>query len=152
MKADISKYLTQQVMTASPAKLISMLYDKTILSLREVISSVEANEIEARWQANARATEIITHMWSNLDKERGGEIADNLESIFSFILARLPEVDLHNDPEPAREAIELLEPLAESWRELARNEGASDGGHLSVRSDAGGGTDQPSGLSAPISA
>lgn len=120
MNANVSTYLTQQVMTASPAKLVSMLYDKALTSLREAVSAIEKGEIETRWKANARATEIISHMWSTLDREKGGEIAQNLEGLFSFILSRLPEVDLRNDPEPAREAIGLLEPIAESWRVLAR--------------------------------
>ena len=122
MTPDISKYLTQEVMTASPAKLVSMLYDKVALSLKEAIAAIEAGEVEARWRANARAMEILSHMWSTLDVEKGGEIAQNLESLFSFMLARLPEVDFQNDPEPAREVIELLEPLRESWRELAKRE------------------------------
>ena len=123
MNTNVSTYLTQQVMTASPAKLVSMLYDKALTSLKEAVSAIEKGEIEARWKANARATEIISHMWSTLDREKGGEIAENLEGLFSFILARLPEVDVRNDPEPAREAISLLEPIAESWRVLARNAG-----------------------------
>jgi flagellar protein FliS len=109
-------------MTASPAKLVSMLYDKVTLSLKEAIAAIEAGEVEARWRANARAMEILSHMWSTLDVEKGGEIAQNLESLFSFMLTRLPEVDLRNDPEPAREVISLLEPLRESWRELAKRE------------------------------
>ncbi len=122
MTPDISKYLTQEVMTASPTKLVSMLYDKDTLSLKEAIAAIEAGEVETRWRANARAMEILSHMWSTLDVEKGGEIAQNLESLFSFMLSRLPEVDFQNDPEPAREVIELLEPLRESWRELAKRE------------------------------
>lgn len=124
MNSNVSTYLTQQVMTASPAKLVSMLYDKLLISLKETIAAIEKGEIEARWKANARATEIIAHMWSTLDREKGGEIAKNLDGMFSFILMRLPDVDMRNDPEPAREAIGLLEPIAESWRVLAR--GASE--------------------------
>ena len=123
-------------MTASPAKLVSMLYDKVTISLKEAITAIEAGEVEARWRANARAMEILSHMWSTLDVEKGGEIAQNLESLFSFMLARLPEVDLRNDPEPAREVIALLEPLRESWHELAKRE-------LSVK--AGGYPQAPSG-------
>ena len=125
MNSDISKYLTQEVMTASPAKLVSMLYDKVVLSLKEVISAIEAGDIEGRWKANKRATEILTHMWSTLDVENGGEIAKNLESLFSYMLSRLPDIDFRNDPEPAREVMELLEPLRESWRELAKREGGA---------------------------
>lgn len=123
MKTDISKYLTQEVMTASPAKLVSMLYDKVVLSLKEAIAAIESGDIEGRWRANARAMEIITHMWSTLDVEKGGEIAQNLESLFSFMLTRLPEVDIRNDPEPARDVIGLIEPLRDAWRELAKRDG-----------------------------
>lgn len=122
MTPDISKYLTQQVMTASPAKLVSMLYDKVVISLKEAISAIEAGQIEARWRANARATEILSHMWATLDTEKGGEIARNLDQLFSYMLSRLPEVDLRNDPAPAREVLELIEPLRKSWQELARQE------------------------------
>jgi flagellar protein FliS len=123
VNSDVSKYLTQEVMTASPAKLVSMLYDKVVISLKEVIVAIEAGDIEGRWKANKRATEILTHMWSTLDVEKGGEIAQNLESLFAYMLSRLPDIDFQNDPEPAREVIELVEPLRLSWRELAKREG-----------------------------
>ena len=124
MNDNVSKYLNQQVMTASPAKLVSMLYDRAIMSLKEAIGAIEAGRIEARWKANARAIEIIGHMWSTLDRDKGGEIAANLDSLFSYMLSRLPEIDLRNDPAPAQEVIGLLEPLASSWRAVA--EGRSD--------------------------
>jgi flagellar protein FliS len=101
-----------------------MLYDKVVLSLKEAVAAIEAGDIEGRWRANARAMEILNHMWSTLDVENGGEIAQNLENLFSFILMRLPEVDIRNDPEPARDVIGLIEPLRDAWRELARREGA----------------------------
>jgi flagellar protein FliS len=117
-------YQTQQIMTASPAQLVAMLYDKAILSLREAIRAIEAGEIEARFNANRRAGDIVTHLWQTLDTERGGEVAANLSRLYAFILSRLPFVDVRNDPEPAREAIALLEPLRESWSALARGAAA----------------------------
>lgn len=119
MNKDISKYVTQQVMTAPPAKLVYMLYDKAIASLREAVAAIEAGDVEARWRANNRATEIVTHMWSTLDMENGGEIAENLDKLFSFMLTLLTEVDLRNDPESARKVITLMKPLRDSWRDLA---------------------------------
>ncbi len=43
------KYLTQQIMTASPAKLVAMLYDRVISLLSEAIAAIEAGDIERRW-------------------------------------------------------------------------------------------------------
>ena len=122
----IARYQTQQVMTASPAKLISMLYDKAILSLKEAVAAIEKGDIEARWRANKKAMDIIGHMWSTLDLEKGGEIARNLDGLFSFMLARLPRVDIENDPEVANQVIELLEPLRRSWHDIVKGGGAQD--------------------------
>ena len=126
MNNDVAKYLNQQVMTASPAKLVYMLYDRAISSLREAIATIDAGEIEARWKANKRVMDILEHMWSTLDIEQGAEISDNLNQLLPFMMLRLPDVDIHNDPAPAREVIELLEPLRDAWRELATKGGSTD--------------------------
>jgi flagellar protein FliS len=107
-------------MTASPAKLVAMLYDKAIVSLREAIRAIEAGDVQTRFNANKRAGDIIAHLATTLDIERGGEIAANLARLYNFMLSRLVFVDVRNDPEPAREVIALLEPLRESWNQLAR--------------------------------
>lgn len=113
-------YQTQQVMTASPAMLVFMLYDKAITCLKEAVKAIEDNEIEARWRANGRAMEIISHLQMTLDMDKGGEIAANLDKLYRYIMTRLPKVDIRNDAQAAREVISLLEPLRESWRELAK--------------------------------
>ena len=122
MNASARTYVTQQVMTASPAKLVAMLYDKAIVSLREAIHAIEKGDIQTRFNANKRAGDIITHLWTTLDMDRGGEIAANLSRLYSFMLGRLTFVDVRNDPEPAREVIGLLEPLRDSWNQIARGD------------------------------
>jgi flagellar protein FliS len=117
---NVAKYRTQQVMTASPAQLVYMLYDRAINSLKEAIAAIEAGQIEARWRANNRAIEILNHLWSTLDLKAGGEIARNLDRLYPFMTMRLVQVDLRNSPQPAREVIALLEPLRDAWRDLAQ--------------------------------
>ncbi len=112
------QYLTQQIMTASPAMLVFMLYDKAINSLGEAIAAIENDDIDTRCRTNRRAMDIVSHMQSTLNMELGGEVSANLDRMFAHILERLPEVDLNNDPQPAHEVIGLLEPLRASWQEL----------------------------------
>lgn len=117
-------YQQQQIMTATPAQLVAMLYERAILSLKAAVRAIEAGEIEARFNANKQAGDIIGHLCSTLDLERGGEIAQRLAQLYRYMLGRLTFVDVRNDPVPAREVIALLEPLHESWVALARgNEG-----------------------------
>lgn len=112
-------YQTQQIMTASPAMLVHMLLDKAIVSLKEAIRAIESKNVEARWKANARAMEIITHLRTTLDHKQGGEIARNLDQLYGFMLTLLPQVDFANDTKAAQSVIDLLTPFRASWKELA---------------------------------
>ena len=115
-------YQTQQVKGASKVQQVALLYDRIVVCLRDAIEAVEAGEIERRWRSNKRAQDIILALYSALDEEQGGEITRNLSQLYLFCLRRLPQVDLKNDATPARESLEILEPLAQSWRELAARE------------------------------
>ncbi len=77
-KAAADVYQTQQILTASPARLVATLYQAAITSLRRAIQAIEDGDVERRWRANKRAIEIIDHLAMTLDTERGGEIAANL--------------------------------------------------------------------------
>jgi flagellar protein FliS len=121
------KYLAQQIMSASPAKLVAMLYERAITLLREVVEAIEAGDIERRWRANSKATEVISHLWGTLDRERGGEVAENLNRLYGFMMMRLTMIDVENNAQAAREVIGLLEPLHRSWQEFADGEPASAG-------------------------
>ena len=59
LDSNVSKYVTQQVMTATPAKLVFMLYEKAIVTLREACNAIDNDEFEARWRANNRAIELV---------------------------------------------------------------------------------------------
>ncbi len=111
---------TAHVMTSDPATLVALLYDKAVACLKAAVQAIHSDEIETRWENNTRAQEIIHHLFKTLDLEKGGEIASNLEALYSYMLLRLPDVDMNNDARVAEEVIELLEPLRASWNQLAR--------------------------------
>ncbi|WP_033069273.1 flagellar export chaperone FliS [Thalassospira australica] len=112
-------YKQQQVNTASPAKMVFMLYEKTLSRLQEAINAIEKNDIQGRCNANSSAQELLAHLSNTLDMDQGGEIAANLEQIYMHCLVRLMDVDRHNDASAAEEVITLLKPLRDSWSELA---------------------------------
>ncbi len=119
-----NQYQTQQLMSANPATLIFMLYDEAIRSLQKAMEAIAEGDIEGRWRANNKAMEIIGELTINLDMENGGQIADRLYQLYRFLTTSLPQVDIRNDPKPAEEAIKLLEPIRDSWRELSKKDTA----------------------------
>ncbi len=127
------KYLAQQVMSASPAKLVAMLYERAITLLHDAVRAIEAGDVERRWVANSKATEIVVELWQALDMEAGGEIAENLNRLYGFMVMRLTMVDTENNAQAARDVIALLDPLRRSWHEIA--EGKSANGESKGSSD-----------------
>lgn len=118
--ASVDRYRNQEILTASPCHLVVKLYDKAIGCLTLAQDAIRRRDIKARHAANQKALEIITHLTSTLDLERGGEIARNLRRLYGFMCVRLIDVDLQNDAQAAADVIGLLQPLRQSWQQLDR--------------------------------
>ena len=113
-----SETYRDELLHAEPSRMVVMCYDETLMALNMAVEAIERGSIEERFNSIAVASELLTALFLCLDMEKGGEIAENLGRIYEYILKGLPRVNLFNDPEPALEAIQLLEPLRDSWREL----------------------------------
>jgi flagellar protein FliS len=107
------------LMEAEPARQVVMLYDEAIAAIRIAGMAAASGDIEGRCNAVTAAMEIVGFLYMNLDSDQGGEVANNLGSIYAYILSQLSRVNLYNDSETAERMVNLLEPLRDSWNELA---------------------------------
>ncbi len=114
------------VLNATPSRLVVLTYDGAIQSLERAIAMIDAGEIESRYWAVEKATDFVTELYMSLDHEQGGEIAQNLGCIYTFILSRLPRINFYNDKQTAADCIALLKQLRDSWDELDAQIAAND--------------------------
>lgn len=114
----MTKHCLEELMAATPTRMVAMLYDEAIGALRTAVMAISAGDIECRCNSVTAAMEIIGHLWMSLDTQHGGEVAENLGTLYGHMINRLPMVNLYNDAEIAEEVIGLLEPLRDSWAEL----------------------------------
>lgn len=128
-------YLEKQVMTATPAERIVLLYDGAIRFLMLARKSIEEGNIEDRFNNNKRAGDIITYLIATLDKEKGGDIAANLENIYLHMLQRLMDVDLKNSVEPVDDVLGKLRMLRASWEKIAKGEIGEDGALIEKKTE-----------------
>jgi flagellar protein FliS len=131
-------YRTQATMTASPAQLVARLLDRCVESLNEAMRAIDAGDIPRRANANRRAREILLYMSAYLDHDNGGEIAENLRRLYAFAQQRLADVDFRNDRDAAQEVADLIDPLRQSWHEIARD-GADAGAPATASQQASSG-------------
>ena len=104
------------VSSASPHKLIVMLFDGALTTLTIALTEMHARNIAAKGRAISKAIRIIEEgLRASLDKSAGGELAGNLDSLYEFISGRLVQANLENKPEYIAEAQRLLGELRGAW-------------------------------------
>jgi flagellar protein FliS len=104
------------VESASPHKLVLMLYDAVLKQLRVSKLHIERGEIAHKASAISRAIRLIDQgLRLNLDFERGGDIAAQLLALYDYSEQRLFHANLHNDTAAVDEVISLIEPLRSAW-------------------------------------
>lgn len=119
----LQQYRKMDVSTASPEALVMKLLDRALFHLRVV--EKPGLSTQDRCGALAKALAIVTELRNVLDLERGGEIANNLDALYEFVIDRLVQANLRGSDQPAVEARRVLEPLAEGWRAMGANSGAT---------------------------
>jgi flagellar protein FliS len=71
----------------------------------------------------SKATAIATELMNSLDKEQGGEIAEQLEALYRFVIDSFVQANLKKDPNPVDGALRVLRELKEGWVALSEKGG-----------------------------
>lgn len=100
---------------ATPHKLISMLLKGATDALAQAIGAIERKDFEGKSKKISKATEIILNLQTYLDSEKGGEVADNLNELYTYMVKALIDANRTNDLEKLREVSGLLDTVAEGW-------------------------------------
>lgn len=106
------------VATADNIQLIQMLFDGLLESLSTASGHVLNNAIEEKSKALARAGRIVVGLQGALDFERGGELAQNLNELYSYMTRRLFHVNAHNDLDALEEVKALVRDISQAWQTL----------------------------------
>lgn len=112
-------YTQAAVMTASPERLVVMLYDGAIRFLHQAAAAIRVNDPVRAHDRLRRAEAIIDELNFTLDLEQGGEVAQRLRSIYLFCRRRLIECNLKRDADGVAQVAKLLGELRESWEKVA---------------------------------
>ena len=107
-----------QAAVANRVELIQMLFDGLIDSLSAARGHIERQSIEEKSKALTRASRIVVGLQAALDLDKGGELAANLNELYSYIVRRLLHVNVHNDLDALKEVHSLVTEVREAWRQV----------------------------------
>lgn len=109
------------VMSASPHQLITLLFEGAEAAIRTARIHMQQGNTAAKGQALSKALDIVNNgLLAALDREKGGELADHLASLYDYIARLLLTANLRNDEISLEEASRLLGDLGSAWREIGR--------------------------------
>lgn len=118
----IAQYRKGAVGGASPLQLIIMLYDGAMRHMQTAKLAMESNDLFQQNKSIQATQRIIAELMSSLDMERGGDIAKNLLSLYSFVYNRLMEANIQDNMEMLDECMKLISDLGDSWRTIQRQQ------------------------------
>lgn len=107
------------VTSASPHKLIVMLFEGAMVAVASGIQHMQAGNIAQKGMAISKAISIIDNgLRASLDKKVGGDIALNLDALYEYMSNRLLIANLKNQPKILEEVYQLLKGLKDAWQTI----------------------------------
>lgn len=112
------EYRKNAVNGASPLQLVVMLYDGALKFMEAGKKGMIDGDREKQNQNLQKAQKIIMELMSCLDMKEGKEIAQNLLSLYSYVLNELVVGNMSDDKDAIDRSIKVLTDLRESWRQI----------------------------------
>lgn len=100
---------------ADPHTLITMLFDGVQERISIAKGAMERKDFATKGKAISKAMDIIAYLQTCLDKEKGGELAANLDALYDYMIRRLLDASSENKPELLDEVSSLLQEVGNAW-------------------------------------
>lgn len=111
------RYRDDAVLSATPERLVTMLYDRLLLDIDRGEAAQRAGDwAEANLQLQ-HAQAIVTELTSSLSD--GWDGSTGLRSLYTFLTQTLIGANIGRDPERTRSCHEIVVPLRDAWHAAA---------------------------------
>lgn len=120
-----STYREMEVLSATPGRLVVIIYDYLLVHLKRASIAVETKNVELRGESLNKAQLAVAELMGGLDMERGGEMSRQLASLYSFFLASLIDVGRRNDAKLLARITHQVSELRSAFAEISVTQAAS---------------------------
>lgn len=120
LQAGYLAYKKNKFETASPHKLISLLYDACLLNGTRSKKALEEGDMNGAHKAILKMQDILYELIASLNEEQGGEISRNLKNLYVYMIDRLVEANMKKTTEPITEVMALLSDIKTAWEQIGK--------------------------------
>jgi len=113
-----NRYLGDSISTASPQRLLVMLYDRLALDLERAEAALSAGDRAQGNELLQHAQEIVLELHSSLqvDSWEGGP---RLSALYTWLHGELVRANVKGDLRRVGDCRKIVEPLRDAWTEAA---------------------------------
>lgn len=111
-------YQRNAILTASPEKLVKLLYEGAIKNLEKSkvgLADARLARSPEVGQSLSRAMGILGELRASLDHAAGGAIAKDLDRLYEYGLDQLSQANLTRTPTGVANALQMMRTLKEGW-------------------------------------
>ncbi len=109
------RYVQAQNETASPERLMVLLFETALRHIRTSIVALEAGRFQDAALASEKAGQIVAHLDVTFDRTKFPELGEKLGSVYKFTGQRLLMGVVRRDPKMFRDAERAFAPIADAF-------------------------------------
>ena len=98
-----------------------MLYEGAIRFTKQARVAMNEKKVAEKGKAISKATAILSELMATLDFKIGGQLAQDLENLYIFMIDKLIEANVHNKVECLDDVERLLNTLYTAWKDVIEN-------------------------------
>ncbi len=110
--------LKQEIALADPHKLTLMLMQGALDKMAYAKGCMERKEYEAKAEHLSKVTAILVNLRDSLDLDNGGDVGDNLFSLYDYMIGRVTDAHIQNSLMIMDEVINLMLPIKNAWAQI----------------------------------
>ncbi|PKM33664.1 MAG: flagellar protein FliS [Gammaproteobacteria bacterium HGW-Gammaproteobacteria-12] len=108
-----------QIAEASPHRLIQMLFEGALDRLAQAQGALMRGQTAEKGLLIGKAIKIVGGLREALNKEQGGELAENLDGLYEYMIQQLTQANLKNDAAILGDVAGLLREVKKGWDGIA---------------------------------
>ncbi len=121
MSYGLGAYKKTSIHTASKEQILLMLYQAAIKSCKKAIEAIDSQNIAAKGEHIGKLQDIVIELSNSLDFKVGGNVADELSSLYDYILFASTQANIKIDSSLLHDCLQVLDTLYDGWKSAIKS-------------------------------
>ena len=109
-------YRRSEVETLTPRDLLVKMFDGLERFIEQAALAMDNHHLEMATKNTRRIRDILFELQATLNFDAGGEVAKNLDALYTFMIREVIDAGASKDSQRVRQLQRIVRPLKEGWK------------------------------------